>query len=125
MDLLHNDVGALVGQDVFVDTEAPADVGVGELEGGDAVFETVQNGRAIALFFGEEAVAVGDDEAEVAGAGLVDARIVDFVQDAVAEGEPDAADRGKRGADAGLGAGGPAWRNAWPTWCISHDGPSL
>jgi hypothetical protein len=43
----------------------------------------------VALFFGEEIAAVGDDESQVAGAGLVDAGKVDFVEDAVTQGEPD------------------------------------
>jgi len=43
----------------------------------------------VAFFFGEEVATVGDEEAEVAGAGLVDAGEIDLVQNAVADGEPD------------------------------------
>jgi hypothetical protein len=92
-DLLRHDVSALIGQDMLVDAKAAAGVGVDEFEGGHAVFQTREFERAVALLLGEEAGTVGDDEAEVTGAGLIDARIVDLVEDAVAEREPDAADR--------------------------------
>ena len=42
----------------------------------------------VALFFGKEAIAVGNDEAEVARARKVGASIIDLVEDAVAEREP-------------------------------------
>ena len=59
----------------------------------------------------EELVPVGDDQPEVAGTRLVDARIEDLGEDAVTDGEPDQArgigGRAKGGADTVLGAGGP------------------
>ena len=54
----------------------------------------------VALFFREEAIAVGDDKAEVTCARLVRAAIIDLVEDAVAHRVPDLAHRGERGADA-------------------------
>jgi hypothetical protein len=35
------------------------------------------------FFFGEKGVTVGDDQSKVAGAGLVDTRKIDFVENAV------------------------------------------
>jgi len=69
----------------------------------------------VALFLGEVAVAVSDNEAEIPSAGLIHTRKIDFVKNAVAQRVPDPAMRIERGADAGFGAGGPAWRNARPT----------
>jgi hypothetical protein len=72
--------------------------------GGEAVV-------GVPLHLGPEAVAIGHDEAEVADLRQVDARVIDLVHDAVAQGEPEA-----RGADGGaddvLRAAGPARRNA-------------
>ena len=92
-DLLQHDVVARVGDDVLDDAEPAAEMGVDDQEGGDAVLQPAGLEAAVALFLGEEAGAVGDDQAEIAGAGLVDPRVVDLVEDAVAEGEPNAADR--------------------------------
>ena len=102
------------------DAEPAAGVGVDEPERRHAVLQRGDLEVAVALLLGEEAIAVGDDQAEVARARLIDARIVDLVQDAVAEREPDAADRRQRGADAALRAGGPARRYAWPAGCVGH-----
>ncbi len=82
-----------VGDHALDDAVAPIDVGVGKLVGGDAVLQRFDNETAISFFFREEPAVVGDQQAEIAGAGLIDARVVDLVQDAVAEGEPHPADR--------------------------------
>ena len=63
----------------------------------------------VALLLVEEGLAVGDQELHVPRLRAVDGRIVDFVEDSVREGEPDAAGRVVSGADALLAAGGPAW----------------
>lgn len=68
----------------------------------------------MALLFGEKIAAVGDNEAEVASARLVDARVIDFIEDPVAESEPDTAMTGQSGAGAGLRAGGPTRLDAGP-----------
>ena len=118
--LLDHHVGAVIGQHMLDDAEPATGVGVDQPERRHAVLQRGDLEVAVALLLGEEAIVAGDDQAEVARAGLIDARIVDLVQDAVAEREPDAADRGQRGADTALRAGGPAWRDAWPAWCVGH-----
>src|ERR1700722_4062794 len=75
---------------------------------------------AVALFLGEEITAVGDNESQVAGAGLVDARKINFVENAVAQGEPDLAVVMERSSDAGLGAGGPGRRNPRPAGGVTY-----
>jgi hypothetical protein len=47
-------------------------------------------GQAVALFFGEITFRPRDNEDAIAGTGAVNAWIIDFVQNAVAQCEPDA-----------------------------------
>ena len=95
-------------------------MGADKLKRRHTVLQPHQFAAAITLLLGEEAGTVGHDEAEVARAGLIDPRVIDLVQDAVAEREPNAADRRQRGADAGFRAGCPAGRDAWPAGCVGH-----
>src|SRR5579871_837488 len=96
----------------------------GQEEGRNAVLERFDCYVAVALLLGEEARAVGHDQAEVANAGLVDAGIIDLIEDAVADGEPDAACVRQSRPDAALGARRPAGRNSWPAWRFGHGFPS-
>ena len=41
-----------------------------------------------ALYLDPKTVAVGNDESQVANLGDIDARVIDFIYDAVTEGEP-------------------------------------
>ena len=95
-------------------------LGVGQFKGGDAGLKGTVLKCAVALLFGKEIAAVGDDESHVARAGLVDAGEVDFVQNAVTQREPDFAVLVERRAGARLGAGGPARRNAGPARSIAR-----
>ena len=61
----------------------------------------------VALLLGEKIAAVGDDQPDVAGAGRVEARIVDLAQGAVAGREPDAARCAQRRTDPRFGARSP------------------
>ena len=111
-DALQHHLAPGIGKDGLVDAEAAVARGVGERETRHALGELAQHAGGIALFLGEIVAPIGDDEAEIAGAGVVDAGIIDLVEDAVAEGEPDPALGRERGADAALGARGPARGNA-------------
>ena len=84
--------------------ESPAAMRARQAKSGNPVFDTFHDRLAVALDLGEESVPVGDDEPEIADASLVNARIVDFVDDAVTDGEPDAAPLAERCADPVLGA---------------------
>jgi len=78
----------------------------------------------IPLFFREERLPVGHDETHVARAGLIEARIVDLVQDPVTGGEPDTAGGTECRADGALPAGRPARRDAGPAGCKRKFGLS-
>lgn len=66
----------------------------------------------IAFFLGEKLRAVGDDQPHVADAGLINARVINLVKNAVAQREPDMALVAECRAHAGLGAGMPGQSGA-------------
>lgn len=86
--------------------------GVDQPVGGHPILERLEAVHGIALFFREIEAGAGDDQSHVSGAGAVEAGIIDLVEDAVADREPDRAGRRKRGSDAALGARRPARRNS-------------
>src|SRR5580704_7099558 len=96
-------------------------MGVDEVECRNTILQPGDLKSTIALFLGKEPVAVGHDEAKVPRTCLINAWIVDFVQDPVAESEPHPAHMGQRRAHAALCAGGPARCDAWPAWCVGHS----
>ncbi len=108
----HIPVG--VGENFFLDPVSSLQFCVSEFVDWNAIFNRVVLKLAVALLFGEITGAVGDDQALVAGAGLVHSRVVDFVQDAVAEREPYPAVQVERGPDAALGARSPTRRDSRP-----------
>ena len=111
---LQHDRPRRVGQDLLFDAIAALEAGVRQPERRDPVGQPRDLMSGMALLLRDETAAIGDDEAQVAGAGLVHAWIVDLVEDAVAHGEPDAALAGGCRAHTRLGAGRPARVDAGP-----------
>src|SRR5205823_1967991 len=72
----------------------------------------------ITLLLVAKALAVGDQKLKIPRVGLIDARVVNLVDDAMAQCEPDSATGMIGGAQALLGAGGPARLN---TGCAEGD----
>ncbi len=70
----------------------------------------------VTFLFGEEIHSVRDDQAHVADAGLINAGVINLVQDSVTEREPHMAIAVEGGADAGFSAGSPARRNSGAAW---------
>ena len=120
-DSLQHDIAVGIGEDFFLDPVAPLQFGIRKFVNRNAGLDRVVFKFAVALFFGEVAGAVGDDQPLIAGAGLVHSRVVNFVQDAVAEGEPYPAVQVERRAYAGFGARSPARRNARPARGIAFN----
>ena len=119
-DLHQHRAAARVGDDALEDAKPAAAMLARQKESGNAVLERLDGALAVTLHLGEEARAVGDDQAEVANAGLIDARVIDLVENAVADGEPDAARVGEGRADAALGARGPARLDPGPPRRLYH-----
>ena len=71
----------------------------------------------IPLFLVAKRFAIRDEKLKIAGVRLVNTRIIDFIDDAVADGEPEPATGMIGSADAFLRAGGPAWLNSRRTKC--------
>ena len=80
-------------------------------------------GVGVAFFFRKEIAAVGDDEPDVPGAGRIQARVINLVEDAMAERKSYLARRAQGGPDSGLGARGPARFDARPAG--RNDGGSI
>src|SRR5437868_11074937 len=111
---LQNDIAIGIGEDLFFNTVTAIQRSVHQFVGGNArlngqVFET-----AVPLFLREKTAAVGDDQAQITGAGLVYSWIINLIQNAMTDGEPHPAVQGQRSSNSGFGARCPAWRNSGP-----------
>src|SRR5690349_8219108 len=111
---LQHDIARRIGKHRLFDAIAAVGGDVGERESRYAVINRPNRAARMTLFFREIIAAIGDDEAEIAGAGIIDAWVINLVQDAVAERVPDAAFQLESRSDGALGARGPARRNTGP-----------
>ena len=111
-NLLQQSFAPRIGNDVLFDPVAAVRCRVDEPKRRNALLDHVDFMNGVSLLFGKIAVPVGDDQTHIARTGGVDARIVDLVQNAVTDREPDAAACGQRGSDAALGARRPTRRQA-------------
>src|ERR1700685_4527710 len=82
-NFLQYDVAIGIGKNFFMNAVASGGFRIDEFKRGDAGLEGFVFEVAMALFFGEVIAAVGYHETHVPSAGLVDARIINFVQDPV------------------------------------------
>jgi hypothetical protein len=103
-----------VAEDFFVDAIAAIEGRIGELIGRNSGFVGNVLKLAMPLFLREITMAVGDDEALVPSASLIDSREIDLVKNSMAEGVPDSAVGIEGRANARFGARSPARRNARP-----------
>ncbi len=87
-----------------MDSVAAADIGVGQLKRGDARLKRLVLKPTVPLLLGKESLAIGNHETEVAGAGLINPREIDFVQNAVTQRKPDLAVLVQCSSCAGFGA---------------------
>lgn len=71
-----------------MDSIAPADIGIRQLEYRDSRFNRAVLEPAVALFLGEKITPAGNDKAHVARACLIDSGKVDLIEDSVADCEP-------------------------------------
>src|SRR5258705_11793480 len=97
-----------------MDAIAAVKAGVGEVVDGNSGFEGNIFETAVAFFFGEVVSSVSDDQSEMAGARLIKAGKIEFIEDAMADGGPDAIMLVQRCADAGFRAVSPACAHPRP-----------
>src|ERR1700719_1584435 len=118
-NFLENNVAIWISQYFFFDPIPPLHVRIGELKGGNAGRHRHVLKLAVTLFLGEKAFAIGHDQSHIASARLIYARVINFVQDAVASGEPHPAVLIQGCAYATLRARSPTRRNSRPARSIS------
>ena len=97
-----------IGEDVLDQPVAPVGFRIGEPVEKTIAFRVFDPVIQVALFLVAKRFPVADEKLKIARVRLVNGRVVDFVDDAMAEREPDPAARMISGAQAFLGAGGPA-----------------
>jgi len=106
-----------IGEDVLNDPVAPVPLGIGDAVENTIAFRVFDPVIQVALFLVAKCFTVADQELKIAGIRLVNGRVIDFVDDAMAEREPDPATRVISGAETFLGAGSPAWLDSGRAEC--------
>ena len=96
-------------KDVFYEPVASVAFRIGEAVEKTVAFRVFDPVIQIALFFVAKRLPVADQELKIACVWLVDGRVVNFVDDAVAKREPEPAARMISGAETFFGAGRPTW----------------
>ena len=104
-------------EDVLYQPVAPVGFGIGEAVENTISFRVFDPVIQVALFLVAKRFPVADQELKIARVRLVDGRVVDFVDDAMAERESDPAVRMISGAETFLGAGCPAGFDSGRTEC--------
>ena len=97
-----------VGDELLGDGVAAAEVGRHDANRQRVGVDVVEVVLEVALFFMEKGFAVGEEQLHVAGLRTVDGGVVDLVERAVGDGEPDAAGGGIGGGDRVFPARSPA-----------------
>ena len=99
---LDYDITSWVGEDPFLDSVTVVEGRVAKPVSRHSRRDLRGLRAGVALFLREKVLSIRDDEAQVARACLIDTRIVNFVEDTVAQGEPHATRIAEGGADAAL-----------------------
>src|SRR6185437_4147472 len=85
---LHDRVAMRRCDDLFFDPVSPLAASVDQLISRNACYGKRDFVLCVPLFLREEVLAVGDDQTKIAGARIIQARVVDLIENAVAESEP-------------------------------------
>ena len=115
---MHEQHGPVrICKDVFDEPVASIAFRIGEAVEKTVAFRVFDPVIQVALFLVAKCFPVADEELKIARVRLVDGRVVDFVDDAVAEREPEPATCMISGAETFLGAGRPAWLDSGCAEC--------
>src|SRR5258708_21041491 len=118
-NFLQHHVSPGIGQHFLFDSVPARHARIGELVGRRSRFDRKVAEGTMTFIFREEVSAVGDNQAEVAGAGLVNTGKISLIEDAMTESEPNPAVEIQRSAYASLGARGPAGFDSGPARRVS------
>ena len=118
-NFLHNNVAVGIAENFFVDFVTALIFGVGQFVDRHARLERHIFEPAMAFLFRKKSGAVSDQQALVAGAGLIYPRKIDLIQNSMTEREPYPAVLVERRAHSGFCARRPARRNARPPGSIT------
>ena len=113
-DALEHHVAPGIGQYLLLDSIATINGRVPNPIRRNARRHLRRLGAGIPLFLREECLPIGHDETEVARARVIDAWVVDLVEDPVAQREPHPAVATHSGTEAALRTRRPACRNSRP-----------
>ena len=111
-DLLQDRVPLRIRHDFLFNAISVFPAGIFQAESRHPFYQMANFGSRIRFLLREEIPAIGDNEPHVANTGLVDARGIDFVEDAMAQREPDTALTTESCAHARFGAGSPVGVNS-------------
>jgi hypothetical protein len=118
-DSLQHHVSPRIGQHFLFDPVPALHARIGQFIDRHSGLDRKALEGTMPLFFGEEAMTVGDDQAEVAGAGLVHPGKINLIENAVTQREPNPAVEVQRRAYSGLGARSPAGFDSGPAGRVS------
>src|SRR5437773_11201488 len=118
-NFLYDNVAVGIAENFFVDFVSALIFGVGQFVDRHARLERHIFEPAMAFLFRNKSGAVSDQQALVAGAGLIYPRKIDLIQNSMTEREPYPAVLVERRAHSGFCARRPARRNARPPGSIT------
>jgi len=127
-DALQERVARRVGENLLLDPIAALPARIRQSIRGDSLREILLDRLGVPLLFREEPTGTGHDQSQVSSAREVRVGIIDLVEDAVAEGDPDPAGSCRRAPDPALGARCPPGRDSGMPGCfvdqLDHRMPS-
>src|ERR1019366_9375091 len=127
-NFLQHPVSPRIGQHFLFDAVPALHARIGQFVGRHSWFDGKVAEGTMAFLFREEPTTVADNQAEVAGAGLVHPGKIDLIENAMTQREPNPAVKVQRSAYTGLGARSPAGFDSGParrmTKIIAHRGSS-
>jgi hypothetical protein len=122
-NVLQQNVPCWIRYDFFTDSVSTLFAGIGQSEAGYALVQKGELMRCMPFLFREEVSTVCDYQTHVCGTGLINTGVVDFIQNAILQGEPHSTSAIQRSTDTAFIAGSPVRISAWcpgsiPSWSV-------
>ena len=120
LNRLQHCVLVRIGHNLLFNAIPAIAAGIDQFESRHAVGQPFHFVAGIAFFLGKKLRAVGDDHSHVTDASLINARVINLIENSVAQCKPDPALVAQRRAHTGLGAGCPARGNSRTVWSETY-----